>query len=99
MTQTPFDTPQELNLRAHREAGTSVWDRRGWDGTTEYAMACRRGRRRAGHRGHTAARRHRLVFRGPWRDACLVGADRPGRPLRCPPVVRRRTGTRTVAFT
>jgi hypothetical protein len=38
MTQTPFDTPQELNLRAHREAGTSVWDRRGWDGTTEYAM-------------------------------------------------------------
>jgi hypothetical protein len=42
MTHTPFDTPmgkpQELNLTAHREAGASVWDRRGWDGTTEYAM-------------------------------------------------------------
>ena len=31
------DAAQELNLTAHR-AATSVWDRRGWDGTTELAM-------------------------------------------------------------
>jgi len=35
---TPHDAPQELNLTAHRTAGTSVWDRRGWDGTRELAM-------------------------------------------------------------
>jgi hypothetical protein len=29
------DAPQELNLATHRAAGAGVWDRRGWDGTTE----------------------------------------------------------------
>jgi hypothetical protein len=28
------DTPRELNITAHR-APASVWDRRGWDGTSE----------------------------------------------------------------
>jgi hypothetical protein len=36
MNQT---TPQDLNLMAHRTAGASVWDRRGWDGTRELALA------------------------------------------------------------
>jgi hypothetical protein len=31
------DTPEELNLTAHR-AASSVWDRRGWNGTSEPAM-------------------------------------------------------------
>lgn len=31
-------TPQELNLTAHRTAGASVWDRRGWNGTSELGM-------------------------------------------------------------
>jgi hypothetical protein len=30
--------PNELNLTAHRAPGTSVWDRRGWNGTNELAM-------------------------------------------------------------
>jgi hypothetical protein len=34
----PLDRPRDLNLTAHRAAGTSVWDRRGWDGTSELAM-------------------------------------------------------------
>jgi hypothetical protein len=29
---------QELNITAHRAAGPSVWDRRGWNGTSELAM-------------------------------------------------------------
>ena len=42
MNETKFDrphnAPQELNLTTHRAAGASVWDRRGWDGTSELAM-------------------------------------------------------------
>jgi hypothetical protein len=33
-------TPQELNITAHRAPG-SVWDRRGWNGTTERLTASR----------------------------------------------------------
>jgi hypothetical protein len=29
--------PKELTLTAHRAAGASVWDRTGWDGSTELA--------------------------------------------------------------
>jgi hypothetical protein len=32
------DAPQDLNLTAHRAAGASVWDRPGWDGTSELMM-------------------------------------------------------------
>ena len=42
MNETRFDrsddAAQELNLTTHRAAGASVWDRRGWDGTSELAM-------------------------------------------------------------
>jgi hypothetical protein len=34
----PVDRAPDLNLTAHRTAGASVWDRRGWDGTRELAM-------------------------------------------------------------
>jgi len=34
----PVDQASDLNLTAHRTVGTSVWDRRGWDGTRELAM-------------------------------------------------------------
>jgi hypothetical protein len=42
MNHTTFDrshdAAQELNLTTHRAAGASVWDRRGWNGTSELAM-------------------------------------------------------------
>ena len=31
------ETPRALNLTEHRTAGTNVWNRPGWDGTTELA--------------------------------------------------------------
>ena len=37
MDQDILDTPQELNITAHR-ASASVWDKRGWDGNRELAL-------------------------------------------------------------
>src|SRR5687768_16867168 len=60
-------------------------------------MAGRRRRRRARRRGTAPPGRRRIVFRGAWRHAGLVGADRPGRSVHCPPVVCGDAGTRALA--
>jgi hypothetical protein len=37
-SDTLHGSSKELNLTDHRVTGSSVWDRRGWDGTNELAM-------------------------------------------------------------
>ena len=75
----PVGAPQDLNLMTHRAAGASVWDRRGWDGTSELAMTrwlLGIGGGALAVEGLRRTRLHRIVLRRDRRQPRLVVADR-----------------------